>query len=84
MVKNYAQFTQEKKVAMGKYVREDFKEQNAMAWRVANPTQKDITQAIIETYRNEARWRKAVQHLRERGELDNSKRYWIINQGSPR
>lgn len=72
VVKNYSLFTQEKKVAMGKYVSEAFKEKHEKEWGAANPSGKDVAQQLIEELRTEARWQKAVQHLRERGELDNS------------
>lgn len=72
VVKNYNLFTQEKKVAMGKYVREDFKEQNDKDFRARNPTQGDIEQSLILRYKTEARWRKSVEHLRDNGALDGS------------
>jgi len=72
VVKNYSLFTIEKKVAMGKYVSENFKEIHGNDWRTRNPTGKDIVGMLIESYRTPARWQKAVQHLAERGELDNS------------
>lgn len=74
VVKNYAIFTKEKKVAMGKYVRADFEETNKKNWRAENPTQGDIVEQLIERYRTPARWQKAVQHLTERGLLENSNR----------
>jgi hypothetical protein len=69
VAKNYQVFTGEKKIAIGKYVSEAFKEVHSGEWRKANPTNGDITQSLIEQYRTEARWQKAVQHLRETGEL---------------
>lgn len=69
VIKNYALFTAEKKVAMGKYVREDFKEVHAVEWRKSNPTAGDIVDQLIERYRTPTRWQKAVQHLRENGQL---------------
>jgi hypothetical protein len=72
VVKNYSLFTQEKKVALGKYVSEAFKEVHNADWKTRNPTGKDITQELIERYRTDARWNKAVQHLRESGDLDGS------------
>jgi len=69
VIKNYHVFTAEKKVAMAKIVRSEFKEQNSSNWKDEHPTSQDIIQRLIETYRNEARWRKAVQHLRDAGEL---------------
>lgn len=74
VVKNYSMFTQEKKVAMGKYVSEAFKELHEGEWRKANPPDKDITQQLIDRYKTPARWNKAIQHLRDRGELDESPR----------
>ena len=72
VVKNYSQFTQEKKVAMGKYVSEHFKETHAGEWKKSNPSQGDIEVLLINEYRNSVRWQKAVQHLKERGELVGS------------
>lgn len=74
VVKNYALFTPEKKVAVGKYVAEGFKEKNAKDWKERNPSGKDFTQSLIETYKTDARYRKAVQHLREAGRLEGSPR----------
>ena len=69
VVKNYSLFTAEKKVAMGKYVSENFKEIHAGEWRKANPTNADIVTQLIDRYKTPARWQKAIQHLREAGEL---------------
>jgi len=69
VIKNYNVFTAEKKVAMAKLVRDDFREQNAINWKAAKPSTADVVQKLIDTYRTEARWRKAVQHLRDAGEL---------------
>jgi len=74
VVKNYNVFTHEKKVAMGKYVSEEFKETHSREWKKSNPTKKDIVQQLVEEYRTEARWRKAIQHLREAGQLEDSPR----------
>lgn len=74
VIKNYARFGKDGKALMGKYVREDFKEANQAALRVANPKQGDIIQKCIETYKTDARWRKAVQHLSEDGALEFSPR----------
>lgn len=72
VVKNYALFTADKKVAMAKVVCEGFKEKNAENWKTENPGRADVVQRIIESLKTEARWQKAVQHLRERGELTES------------
>lgn len=69
VLKNYAKFTEDKKVMMGKYVREEFKEHHKLQWRADNPTRTDIIQDLITSLKTEARWEKAVQHLRESGLL---------------
>jgi hypothetical protein len=74
VIKNYVLFTMEKKIALGKYVSEAFKERNSKNWKEQNPTGKDVVQLLIETYRTDARWQKAVQHLREAGKLESSPR----------
>lgn len=72
VVKNYQMFTAEKKVAIGKYVSEAFKEVAGGEWRKANPTGADLVTQLVTTYRTPARWQKAVQHLRDAGELQDS------------
>lgn len=74
VVKNYGLFTPEKKVAMGKYVSERFKEVHSADWRLRNPAKADLVQRLIEEYHTEARWEKGVQHLREMGMLEGSPR----------
>jgi len=74
VVKNYALFTPEKKVAMGKYVSEAFKETHDVDWRKRNPTGADVVQRLIDRYRTDTRWEKAIQHLRDAGTLESSPR----------
>ena len=74
VAKNYALFTTEKKVAMGKFVSESFKEKHGSDWKERNPGQGDFVQTLIGQYRTDARWQKAVQHLRESGKLEGSPR----------
>lgn len=74
VVKNYGLFTAEKKVAMGKYVSEAFKEKHETDWKERNPGRADVVESLIATYRTEARWHKAVQHLREADALTDSPR----------
>lgn len=74
VVKNYSVFTHEKKVALGKFVSEAFKEKHATDWKQSNPTRADVVQMLIQEYRTDARWRKAVQHLRDAGHLEGSPR----------
>jgi len=74
VAKNYSLFTSEKKVAMGKYVSERFKEVHGPDWASRNPAKADLVLRIIEEHRTEARWEKGVQHLREMGMLEGSPR----------
>lgn len=69
---NYDVFGRDKKCLMAKHVSEAFKEKHRVAWKVANPKQGDVIERIISTYAVEARWRKAVQHLREAGRINDS------------
>ena len=69
VLKNYNQFGMDGKVVMGKHVSERFKEVHGREWKKENPSKGDVVQIMIEKYRSEARWHKAVQHLQERGEL---------------
>lgn len=74
VVKNYKRFGPDKKVLIGKFVSEAFKEVHAAEWKASNPTRTDIVERLIETLRTPARWNKAIQHLRERGEIEDSPR----------
>ncbi len=62
-------YDQDKKVLMGKMVRQDFKEKNTANWRESQPGKIDFLASLIAKYRSPQRWTKAVQHLREAGEL---------------
>lgn len=70
----YDIFGPDKKLLIAKMLRADFAEANEKAFREANPTRSDIVQGLIDKYRVEARWRKAVQHLRDAGTLEGSPR----------
>ena len=72
VVKNYRLITDDKKVAMGKYVSEAFKEVHNKDWKERNPSRSDIVLQIIDKYQSEARWNKAIQHMRENGILEES------------
>lgn len=74
VVKNYSRFGRDKKALMGKFVSERFKEVHAGDWRERNPNAGDVVQRLIARYHTEARWQKAVQHLREAGTLEGSPR----------
>jgi hypothetical protein len=59
---------------MAKYVSADFREVHSREWRNSNPIRQDILDALILQYRTEARWKKAIQHLRDAGSLEDSPR----------
>lgn len=70
-------FDTHKKLLIGKFVSEAFKEVHTLAWK-DNPDrekkQGEIIEQLAERYRSPARWNKAIQHLREAGVLENSPR----------
>ncbi len=72
VLKNYSAFTIDDKVAMAKIVSTKFKELHRTTWRHKNPHQNDIIRNLTTQLRTEARWRKAVQHLRDDNTLTNS------------
>lgn len=72
VIKNYSRFGLDKKVLMGKYVSEEFKEVHAGEWKKANPSKGDITEFLINSYKTTSRWDKAIQHLRDSGKLTQS------------
>ena len=75
VIKQYKKFDEQTgKVLMGKHVSEAFRELNGVDFKNRNPSQSDIIQRIGDTYRTTARWDKAIQHLREAGELEGSPR----------
>lgn len=56
---------------MGKFVSEAFKEKHKENWTSEN-TGKGKWQSYCESFRTEARWQKAIQHLHDNGELQNA------------
>lgn len=72
VVKNYARFGIDKKILIGKFVSEAFKEIHRTSWKIANPGPGDVVQHIISELKTDARWRKAVQHLRDAGKLTDT------------
>lgn len=63
--KNYNKFGPDKKILIGKYVSETFKEVHKVNWKKENPKQNDIIILLGEAYKTEARWAKAKQRLSE-------------------
>jgi len=74
VVKARMLFGRDGKPLFGKYVREDFKEQQRADWKKDNPSRGDVLEILIEQYRAPARWQKAAQRLRETGALEGSPR----------
>lgn len=74
VVKNYDVFTRDGKASIGKYVTERFKEIHASDWKKSNPGQRDILTILGDKFKSEARWEKALQHLREDGKIEGSPR----------
>lgn len=72
VIKAYGRYGADKKVLMGKYVTEQFKETHKKEWKENNPTKLDVVDALVNELCTEARWAKAVQHLRENGTLTES------------
>lgn len=72
VVKNYDQYGPDKKVLMGKFVSEEFKEVHANEWKNSNPSQNDILTTIQNKYKTPARWQKSVQHLKEVGLIEGT------------
>lgn len=60
-------------VMSGKYVTEAFKEVHIKNWKAEN-TGKGRLEVAVTQYRSEARWNKAVQHLRDAGTLEGTPR----------
>lgn len=67
--KNHHRFGIDGKALMGKHVRESFKELHHREFKAQG---KHIIQKIGESLHTEARWLKAIQHLKEQGKLSNS------------
>jgi hypothetical protein len=70
--KGYNLYGVDKKVLFGKFVSEAFKEVHAKTWGENNPGMGDIIQKIIAGCSTQARWQKALQHLREAGQIEDS------------
>lgn len=71
---SYDLLAPDKKVLMGKFVSEAFKELHQREWKVGNPGRNDVVESISASMRTDARWRKAVERLRDDGALEQSPR----------
>lgn len=72
--KRYNAYGTDKKVLLAKYVSEAFKEIHSKEWRLSNPTRADVVADLIDEHRTPARWNKALQHMREAGQITDSPR----------
>lgn len=72
----YDLFGRDKKLLMGKFVSEAFKEVHASEWKKEHGTKshQDVIQMLAAVYATPARWQKALIHLRERSEIEDSPR----------
>src|SRR3990167_180075 len=70
--KLYDLFGLDKKVLLGKYVSESFREVHKRAWGESNPSRGDVIEKLIQELSTPARYAKAVIHLREREEITDS------------
>ena len=59
-------FGEDHKLLMGKFVSEEFKEAHVNEWGKSNPGRKDVLQLLIAGLTTQARWQKAVIHLKEK------------------
>ncbi len=73
---SYDLYGRDKKVLMGKFVSEAFKETHAAEWKLLHgpKSSNDILRELAATYSSPARWQKAVLHLREAGKITDSLR----------
>jgi hypothetical protein len=58
-------------LALGKFVSDAFKEVHQKNWK-SKPLRPGVVGQLITAYQCKGRWQKAVQHLAERGKLDES------------
>lgn len=70
----YGMFGADKKALLGKFVSESFKEIHGVEWKKSNPSSTDVVTEIANSLKTPARWGKAVQHLAERGTIQDSPR----------
>jgi hypothetical protein len=74
VAKNYERFGKDGKVLMAKFVSNKFKEVHNKDYKEANPSGLDMIGTLGAKYHSEARFMKAVQHLKEDGQLVNEPR----------
>lgn len=69
--KSYGLYGRDKKVLMGKFVSEAFKEVHARDWKKENgpKSSNDILRELALMFASPARWQKALIHLQEEGKI---------------
>lgn len=67
--KNYKRFGKDGKPLFGKLVSEKFREKHHTRWKNKNPGANGLIENLTNIYKHENRWLKAIQHLKERGDL---------------
>ena len=65
----WAGFGSEPSPVLVKYVRPEFKERNSATWEGVKTSSSGKVELILEGYRTEARWNKAIQHLWDNDQL---------------
>lgn len=60
------------KTLRAKIVAPEYRETQTTSWKKANPNRGDFIEALVNGLKTEARWRKAIQTLRNDGVLDDS------------
>jgi hypothetical protein len=72
VIKCYGRYGPDKKTLMAKIVREEFKEVHKKTWKTPGQQKQEFMQELISEYATPPRFRKAIQHLRDRGDLTES------------
>lgn len=71
VIKNYDKRGRDNKPLVAKFVSEMFKERHEKH-QYGKPTKKSILEMLVDEYKTEARWNKAIQHLNEEGILQHT------------
>lgn len=70
VIKNYMRLTPQGQYMVGKFVSEKFKEK--MKINTKESSGKSMVDKLVEELKTEARWNKAIQHLKEQGLLEDA------------
>lgn len=72
VIKNYQRYCRDGKCMMAKYVSEAFREVHSKTWKAEKKNKQDVVTELVNAYGTDTRYRKAVQHLRDDGKLQES------------